>query len=67
MDVKKVKLILVRVLVTFVEGAGAYFAVNGWDFNSKTVVAGAVAAGLSALYNWARHYYPEIFSFGVTK
>jgi hypothetical protein len=40
-----------KVVVTFVEAAVAYLSLNSWNFNSKTVVAGAVGAGVSAAYN----------------
>lgn len=45
-----------RAVITFVEAAVAFLSVNGWNFNSKTAVAGAVGAGLSAVYNLTKQY-----------
>lgn len=55
MDKQAAKKIVVRVVVTFVEGAVAYLAVNGYKLD-KLALSGAVAAGLSALYNLGKHY-----------
>lgn len=52
----KVKKIAIKVAVTFVEAAVAYLSLNSWNISSKTVIAGAVGAGISAVYNVVRHY-----------
>lgn len=49
------KRIALKVAVTFLEGAIAYLAVAP-NIASKAAVAGAVAAGVSAVYNLSRHY-----------
>lgn len=67
MTKKQLKLLAIRVVVTFIQAAVAYVVVSGGDFTSKTVLAGAVGAGLSALYNFARNQWPEIFTLGVVK
>jgi hypothetical protein len=41
--------------VTFVEGFLAYWATTG-NLTTKTALTGAVAAGVSAVYNLSRHY-----------
>jgi hypothetical protein len=51
----KYKKIAVRVVVTFVEGFLAYWATTG-NLTTKTALTGAVAAGVSAVYNLSRHY-----------
>lgn len=45
-----------KVVVTFVEAALAFLALNGWNFSNKTVQAGTVGAGLSAAYNLIKQY-----------
>ena len=52
------KLLLEKVVVTFVEGAIAYFVVLPNPSYTKTAIAGAVAAGLSAVYNTLRESTP---------
>lgn len=52
----KVKEIALKVVVTFVEAALAYSALNNFDITNKTAVAGAIGAGLSAVYNLSKHY-----------
>lgn len=56
MTKRQFKYIATRVVVTFFEGAGAVLSVNSWDFTNKTVLGGAAAAGLSAVYNLWVHY-----------
>lgn len=65
MNLKDWKLLAIRVLVTFVEAAGAYlFVQDGLD---KAALVGGVGAGLSALYNLGRNHYPDLFKFGIVK
>lgn len=45
------RVLVEKVVVTFVEAALAFLALNDWKFTDKTVGAGAVGAGLSAAYN----------------
>lgn len=45
------KIVLTNAFVTFIQAASAFLAVNGWDLTNKTVIAGAVGAGLSVVYN----------------
>lgn len=51
MQLASTKTIVTNVIVTFFQGAIASLAVNNWDFSNKTVVVGAVAAGLSVVWN----------------
>lgn len=55
-NANKFKSIAVRVIVTFVEGFLAYWATTG-NLTNKTALTGAVAAGVSAVYNLSRHYF----------
>lgn len=55
MNQAKVKEIIVKVLVTFVEAGVAYWVAAGQQTN-KIALAGAVGAGVSAVYNVVRHY-----------
>mgnify|MGYP001583589298 CR=1 FL=1 len=48
------KKLVEKAVVTFVEAAVAYLSLNGWNFGNKTVLAGAMGAGLSAAYNVAK-------------
>ncbi len=52
----KAQHIAFKVVVTFIESALAYWATTG-NLVSKTALAGAVGAGLSACYNLGRHYF----------
>lgn len=45
------KTIVVNVIVTFVQAAVAFVAVNNWNFTDKAVIAGAVGAGASVVWN----------------
>lgn len=45
------KKIVEKMVVTFVEAGFAFLSLNRWDFTNKTVLAGAIGAGLSAAYN----------------
>lgn len=45
------KTVVVNAVVTFVQAAAAFLAVNNWDVSNKTVLAGAVGAGLSVVWN----------------
>lgn len=49
-----------RILITFVEAAAAYLIVIPTVNWSKTVLAGAAGAGLSAVYNIIRQANPTI-------
>lgn len=51
---QSLKSIVERAVVTFVEASVAFLALNNWNLTSKTVVAGAVGAGLSAVYNMVK-------------
>ncbi|MBA3679095.1 hypothetical protein H0W80_02805 [Candidatus Saccharibacteria bacterium] len=51
MKLASTKVILTNVLVTFVQAAVAFLAVNNWDYNNKVVLAGAAGAGLSVVWN----------------
>lgn len=55
MNQAQFKKIALKVIVTFVEGGVAYWVASGKLIN-KTVLAGMVAAGVSAVYNLTRHY-----------
>ncbi len=55
MDKSKAKKIALKVIVTFVEGGLAYWAATG-QLVTKTALVGAIAAGVSAVYNLTRHY-----------
>lgn len=56
----KYKRIAEKVLVTFVEAALTYLIVVPHPQLNKTVVVGAVGAGLSAAYNLIRESQPTI-------
>lgn len=49
------KKIALKVALTFIEAAVAYWVATG-NLVSKTALAGAVGAGISAVYNLTRHY-----------
>ena len=49
-----------RAVVTFVEAAATYYAVSGSPTLNKTAIAGALGAGLSAVYNFLRESSPTI-------
>lgn len=49
--IQSAKVVAINVCVTFVQAALAVLAVNNWDFSNKTVIAGAVGAGASAVWN----------------
>lgn len=51
MKLASTKTIVTNVVVTFVQAAVAFLAVNGWDWTNKTVIAGAVGAGVSVVWN----------------
>lgn len=55
MTLEKFKHIALKVIVTFVEAGAAYWATTG-HLVSKTALAGVIGAGISAVYNLARHY-----------
>lgn len=50
------KKVVERAVITFFEAAVPFLALNHWDFSNKTVLAGAVGAGLSAVYNFVKQY-----------
>lgn len=56
----KVQQTVEHILVTFVEAAAAYLIVIPTVNWGKTVVAGAVGAGLSAVYNVLRQSTPPV-------
>ncbi len=45
------KTVAVNAIVTFVQAFVAYLAVSNWDYTNKTVIAGAIGAGLSVVWN----------------
>lgn len=49
--IQDTKWVVMNVLVTFVQAAVAFLAVNNWDYTNKAVVAGAVGAGASVVWN----------------
>lgn len=51
MKLASTKTIVTNVVITFLQAALAFLAVNNWDFNNKAVVAGAVGAGASVVWN----------------
>lgn len=51
MKYQSTKTVLTNVVVTFFQAALAVLAVSNWNFSDKTVVAGAVGAGASAVWN----------------
>lgn len=53
------KKILERAVITFIEAAVAFLAVNNWDYSNKTVIAGTIGAGLSAAYNATKQYWSK--------
>lgn len=55
MKFSNLKHIALKVVVTFVEAGVAYWVATGQK-TDKAVLAGAVGAGLSAVYNLVRHY-----------
>lgn len=55
MTPQKARSIAIKVIVTFVEAAGAYWVASGQK-TDKIALSGAVGAGLSALYNLSKHY-----------
>lgn len=57
----KNKIMLEHVVVTFFEAAVAYLVVIPTVSWGKTVVAGALGAGLSAVYNVLRQSNPTVF------
>lgn len=61
----KAKKIAVKVAVTFLEASIAYLTASGWKFD-KVVLAGAVGAGVSAVYNLSKHYYYDRMEFQVS-
>lgn len=56
--------IIEKILVTFIEAAVAYVAINQTNLsgNAKLTAIGAVGAGLSAVYNLLRQSQPTIAS-----
>lgn len=48
--------IIRKMIVTFIEAAGAYLSVTGFNVGIKVLVTGAVGSGLSAAYNVWQHY-----------
>ncbi len=53
------KTVITNAVVTFVQAAVAFLAVNSWDYTNKTVIAGAVGSALSVVWNtiikpWAK-------------
>lgn len=55
MNQQKIQEIAIKVVVTFVEAAGAYWIASGGKV-SKLALAGVMGAGLSAVYNLGKHY-----------
>ena len=45
------KVIITNVVVTFFQAAIAFLAVNSWDISNRAVIAGAVGAGASVVWN----------------
>lgn len=45
------KTVVVNAVVTFVQATVAFLSVNSWDLSNKTVLVGAVGAGLSVVWN----------------
>lgn len=60
MTTDKAKKIAVKVAVTFIEGAIAYVSVQPNHTLNKTLLIGAVAAGVSAVYNLSKHYAYDV-------
>jgi len=56
----KTRLYIEKAVVTFVQAALAYIVVIPNPALNKTVIAGAVGAGLSALYNLLRESTPTM-------
>lgn len=56
MSQEQIKKIAIKVVVTFVEAAAAYWVATG-NLVNKAALAGAVGAGISAAYNVLRHYF----------
>lgn len=56
----KYQIIAERVAITFAESAAAYLIVIPTVNWNKTVIAGAIGAGLSAVYNLLREAQPTI-------
>lgn len=55
-DFVNVPKLVEKAIVTFLEAAVAFLALNSWNISDKTVQAGAVGAGLSAVYNLVKQY-----------
>lgn len=45
------KTVITNATVTFVQAFVAFLASTSWDYTNKTVLAGAVGAGLSVVWN----------------
>ncbi len=58
LDNINLKKLAVRVVVTFVEAAIPFLALNHWDYTNRVVIAGAVGAGLSVVWNTV--FYPQV-------
>lgn len=56
----KTQIIIEHIVVTFVESAGAYLIVIPTVNWSRAAIAGAIGAGLSAVYNVVRQSNPTI-------
>lgn len=58
----KTQIIIEHIVVTFVESAGTYLIVIPTVNWSRAAIAGAIGAGLSAVYNVVRQSSPTITS-----
>lgn len=59
MDAQKLRRIALKVVVTFVEAAVAFWVAAGYK-TDKVALAGVVGAGLSAVYNVSKHYLVDV-------
>lgn len=51
LPIQRAKVVIINMAVTALEAAVGFLAVSGWNISDKTVLAGAVGAGLSAAWN----------------
>ncbi len=58
MTKQKAKTIAIKVAVTFIEAAVAVWVASGYK-TDKVALAGAIGAGLSAVYNFGKHYITD--------
>lgn len=51
MKIQITKSVIINVVITFLEAASAFMAVNKWDYSNKAVLAGAIGSGVSVVWN----------------